>query len=86
MLPRKLESREDVSIYNCQRVLRKTGYNQGVVRSIGDMSYSNSLMVENKFAGEGRVGISRWAERLFCLELAVKGLYLQEEFYYGQRV
>lgn len=65
--------REDVLIYNPQRVLRQSGFDQGVVRSPG-MSYFSALVVENNFFGVGRKKFLAGSERLFCSRLLPKGV------------
>lgn len=55
LLPCKLESRGDVSIYNPQRLLRQLVYDQGVVRRTDNIPHSSALYAQNKFVDKGSI-------------------------------
>lgn len=84
LLQHKLESREDVLVYNPQKVLRQLGDNQGVVRSVGDMSYSSALVAENKFVSKSRVEFLLRAHWLFCPRLGREGLFARRNPVLGE--
>lgn len=65
----KLESRENIFVHIAHRVLWQFGYEQRMVQSIGDMSCSSVLVVENKFVDIRRLQILAGAKKLFCLGL-----------------
>lgn len=66
LLSIKLESRENISVYIPHRVLRQFGFNQRTVQSIGDVSNSSVLVVEDMFVGTGRLQVVAGVKRLFC--------------------
>lgn len=73
LLPCKLEL-ERMSLYNPQRKLHQLGYDQRVVRSTGDMSYSRALVRKNKFLAYSSMQILAGKKRLFFPPLRHTGL------------
>lgn len=69
------------SVYNTQSVLCQLGCDLGTVWTSGHVSYSNALLVENKFVAGGRMEILAGAERIFCSVWAVKVWCHQEGSY-----
>lgn len=65
LLQHKLSLREKIAVYNRQRVLKQSGYNQGSVSIRSDTSFSNASIAKNLFNREGTSEIPH-LERIFC--------------------
>lgn len=65
LLPYKLESGENITVYNPQRVLQQFEYDEGPAPINGDMSCSSTLVADNMFVDMGQLQTLMGAERLY---------------------